>query len=82
MGKKLEKAAKGKDCDVIRPWIKGIANHIYVLGGGVERGQRKAESGQVDILAQPRDGCSRRQQHRLPPMRARRAGGPSVDQEG
>ena len=42
MGKKLEKAAKGKDCDVIRPWIKGIANHMYwVAASSGDNGKQK-----------------------------------------
>ena len=31
MSKKLEQAAKKKECQPIRPWIKSVVNHMYWL---------------------------------------------------
>ena len=32
LGKKIEKIAKLKDCEVVRPWKKSFINHLYWVG--------------------------------------------------
>lgn len=48
MSKKLEAAAKQKDCEVIRPWIKSTVNHLMFSvkssGGNTVLVQAKWES--------------------------------------